>query len=532
MTTSSSKKSTSSAETSQRIKALLKELPEERADAARLDELRRLFAKLVTNGELSFHTAPSNPDTPTAKWNAFLQKKHKAFVSQLCQRIEEGKKTAVRTMWGVIAASPSQSASLLKRVNDELMYQWMKSMICTPNMDKAMRTMVEGEFLHPYRDVQYYALVAIAKLAAEQYHVIQQPGDVDEEMEVAAERLFQLLLMIPIPTTQEQMEQSSYLFTSTTEEAGDDDSDDEESVGTNESRGSNDDSSDAESSEEDEDNTDAKPESRKRKREPASSQRKFAFQQLKSHKKALSNAWLAVLKLPLPTLALKSALQFLPSNVIPHVPNPLLFADFFMQAYEYSGVIGVLALDGLFVLMTHHGLEYPLFYTSLYRLVQPSMLYVKYRTRFFELLTKCLCRNEMLPAHLVASFVKRILRSALNAPPPGILFSLALVANLLRKHPECAALIHRGDMLMEEDPFDARTHDLTQTRGGSLVGRLESCSYVLLRDSCAIPFLSNHIYCMFTFLCSPRVFLVGAVGLVSPLLSCRGDTGKVHRHRD
>jgi len=84
--------------------------------------------------------------------------------------MEEGKKTAVRTMWGVIAASPSQSASHLKRVNDELMYQWMKSIMCTPNMDKAMRTMVEGEFefLHPYRDVQYYALVTIAKLAAEQ----------------------------------------------------------------------------------------------------------------------------------------------------------------------------------------------------------------------------------------------------------------------------------------------------------------------------------------------------------------------------
>jgi len=81
--------------------------------------------------------------------------------------MEEGKKTAVRTMWGVIAPSPSQSASHLKHVNDELMYRWMKSIMCTHNMDKAMRTMVEGELLHSYWDVQYYALVAIAKLAAE-----------------------------------------------------------------------------------------------------------------------------------------------------------------------------------------------------------------------------------------------------------------------------------------------------------------------------------------------------------------------------
>jgi len=274
------------------------------------------------------------------------------------------------------------------------------------------------------------------------------------------------------------------LFASSTEEAGDDDNNDEESVGTNESKGSDDESSDSESSEEEEDGTDTQPASRKRKRESSSTQRNFTFQQLKSHKKALSNAWLAVLKLPLPTPALKSALQFIPSNVIPHGPNPLLFADFFMQSYEYTSVIGVLALDGLVVLMKRHGLEYPLFYTSLYRLVQPSMLYVKYWTRFFELLTKCLCHNEMLPAHLVASFVKRILWSALNAPPPGVLFSSALVANLLRNHPECAALIHRGNVPMEKDTFDALMHNPTQTRGESLVGIRLSPSHLASRFLC------------------------------------------------
>jgi len=184
-------------------------------------------------------------------------------------------------------------------------------------------------------------------------------------MEVAAERLFELLLMIPITTTQEEMEQSNY--ESSVEDAGNDDSNDEESVGTNESKGSDD-----ESSEEEEDGTDTQPASWKRRENLLLYSAKFSFQQLKSHKKALSNAWFAVLKLPLPTPALKSALQFPPSNVIPHVTNPLLFADFFMQAYEYTGVICVLVLDGLFVLITQHGLEYPLFYTSLYRLVQPK----------------------------------------------------------------------------------------------------------------------------------------------------------------
>ena len=110
-----------------------------------------------------------------------------------------------------------------------------------------------------------------------------------------------------------------------------------------------------------------------------------------------------MLKLPLPPSALKSALQFLPRNIIPRIVNPLRFSDFFIQAYGHTGIIPLLALEGLFALMTEHGLECPLFYTSLYALVRPNVFFVNYRLRFFELLTKCLCRNETLPAHLIAA---------------------------------------------------------------------------------------------------------------------------------
>lgn len=442
--------------TANAIKTLLKELPEERADAARLDELRRVFGKLVSNGDLHFSTS-SNQDTPspTAKWNAFLQKHHRLFVEQLCQRVQEGKRTAIRTMWGVIAASPATSSSH-KRVNPGLMYLWMRSMTFTPNMDNSMRTMMEGEFLHPYRDVQYYALISIAKLATEEYDTE------NDERAVVAERLFQLLLMIPIPTTQEEIEESNYLFSSTENMVDVEDGEqDEESDATNQSDEETSVATDEESCSSDEEEDQPAP---KRLKQVTSSHRRFTFQYLKSHKKALANAWFAVLKLPLPPSALKSALQFLPSNIIPHIANPLRFSDFFMQAYSHTGVISLLALEGLFILMTEHGLEYPLFYTSLYALMRPNVFFVKYRVRFFELLTKCLSKNEMLPAHLIAAFVKRLIRSALSAPPPGILFCLALISNLLRKHPECAALIHRGDGEPMQDPFNPHTDDPTQTR--------------------------------------------------------------------
>ena len=339
-------------------------------------------------------------------------------------------------------------------------------------MDKAIQTMVQGEFLQPHVDVQYSVLVSIAKLAAHEYqHQSEERTLHAEEMERNAERLFQLLLMIPIPKSLEEMEQGKYLFEPLTKVNDEDESDDESSVAkSNQSDDNDQDSSDDEStSDDDQDTLQALG---KRKRETQSPAKRLVAKRYNAHKKALAHAWLAVLKLPLPTHpALKMALQFLPSHVLPHVPNPLLFADFFMQAYRYTGssVISVLSLDGLFLLMTQYGLEYPLFYTSLYRLLQPSVLYVKYRTKFLELLTKCLVANDLLPGHLVAAFCKRTLRAALVAPPPGILVSLALVANLLRKYPECASLIHRDDEttngMDHKDPFDAETNDPTQTRG-------------------------------------------------------------------
>lgn len=52
--------------------------------------------------------------------------------------------------------------------------------------------------------------------------------------------------------------------------------------------------------------------------------------------------------------------------VIPHLVNPLLLSDFLTRAIDLGSLLGMLALNGLFVLMTSHGLEYPQFYVRLY----------------------------------------------------------------------------------------------------------------------------------------------------------------------
>ncbi len=52
--------------------------------------------------------------------------------------------------------------------------------------------------------------------------------------------------------------------------------------------------------------------------------------------------------------------------VLPHVTNPLLLSDFLTRAINLGAMLGMLALNGMFLLMTQHGLEYPQFYVRLY----------------------------------------------------------------------------------------------------------------------------------------------------------------------
>ena len=455
---------TTSAETAQQIKLLLKARRDEKSDAARLDELRRLFGQLLQQGEFTLGGVTTENITSscsrsgrqglgiTQKWQTFLVQSFQTMVLQLQYAIEkDGRKSAVRTLFGVVAACPVSGK--LPHLNVSLLEYWLASLSKVEDFDdKALHTMVEGEFLQTYRDVQYYAWVAIANLARELYHSTNPH-------ERQKEQLFQLLLMIPIPTNQQYLDTGVYMFPPLIKEAMGDTDAEEQEESDPESDGELGSTSTDESSESEEEEPAVK--SRKRKRTTLPKARTFAFQQLKAHRKALSNAWLAMLKLNLPIVVLKQALLVLP-QVLSQVPEPLRFADFLMQAFNNRGVLPILALDGLFTLMTQHNLEYPAFYSSLYSLIQPSLLYVKYRTRFFDLLTKCLLGNQMLPAHLVAAFCKRLLRVSLSAPPPSILYCLALTGNLLRKHPECACLIHRTKTM--HDAFDAETNDPTKAR--------------------------------------------------------------------
>ncbi|KAJ0047402.1 hypothetical protein NL108_002213, partial [Boleophthalmus pectinirostris] len=181
---------------------------------------------------------------------------------------------------------------------------------------------------------------------------------------------------------------------------------------------------------------------------------------LNEHRRSFEKMWLCFLKYKLPTSMYKKVLVILHDSILPHMSKPTLMIDFLTAAYDVGGAISLLALNGLFVLIHQHNLDYPDFYQKLYNLLEPSIFHVKYRARFFHLANLFLSSSH-LPVYLVAAFAKRLARLALTAPPTALLIVLPFIYNLIRRHPSCRVLIHKPssqDELME-DRYDMDEED-------------------------------------------------------------------------
>ncbi|KAF6278223.1 nucleolar complex associated 4-like protein [Rhinolophus ferrumequinum] len=191
---------------------------------------------------------------------------------------------------------------------------------------------------------------------------------------------------------------------------------------------------------------------------------KWKVTHLKEHRKAFQRMWLGFLKHKLPLSLCKKVLVVMHDSILPHLAQPSLMIDFLTRAYDIGGAVSLLALNGLFILIHKHNLEYPNFYQKLYGLLDPSIFHVKYRARFFHLADLFLSSSH-LPAYLVAAFAKRLSRLALTAPPEALLMVLPFICNLLRRHPSCRVLVHRprGPEL-DSDPYDPGEEDPAKSR--------------------------------------------------------------------
>ncbi|KFP16794.1 Nucleolar complex protein 4, partial [Egretta garzetta] len=185
----------------------------------------------------------------------------------------------------------------------------------------------------------------------------------------------------------------------------------------------------------------------------------------KAHKQAFERMWLVFLKHKLPTGLYKKVLVILHDSILPYMNEPTLMIDFLTVAYGIGGAISLLALNGLFILIHEHNLEYPDFYKKLYSLLDPSIYHVKYRARFFHLVDLFLSSSH-LPAYLMAAFIKRLSRLALTAPPEALLMVIPFICNLFRRHPACKVLVHRpnGPEDMSEDPYIMEEEEPSKSR--------------------------------------------------------------------
>ncbi|KAF9999640.1 hypothetical protein BGZ80_011293 [Entomortierella chlamydospora] len=160
-----------------------------------------------------------------------------------------------------------------------------------------------------------------------------------------------------------------------------------------------------------------------------------------NHKRVFSDCWIAILRLPFTTVIYKKTLLIVHKRIIPHLPQPTVLMDFLTDSYNAGGAVSLLALKGLFVLITEHNLDYPDFFKKLYMLFDRNLMHVKYRARFFSQVDIFLS-SPLLPAQLVAAFIKRMSRLSLSSPPASIVIIIPFIYNLLKRHPTCMQLIH------------------------------------------------------------------------------------------
>ncbi|ANB14043.1 Noc4p [Sugiyamaella lignohabitans] len=180
---------------------------------------------------------------------------------------------------------------------------------------------------------------------------------------------------------------------------------------------------------------------------------------LSSHKIAFQKAWLAGLRLPQSSSQYKEVLNILHQRIIPNMQKPQLLMDFLTDSYNAGGPVALLALNGLFVLMQQYNLDYPNFFTKLYSLFDGSIMHAKHRSRFFRLVDLFLSSTH-LPATICASFIKKMARLGLTAPPAAVVTIIPFIYNQLKRHPSCMKMIHRPEIDGEfSDPFDPTESD-------------------------------------------------------------------------
>ncbi|CAK7225614.1 Maturation and nuclear export of 40S ribosomal subunits interacting protein [Sporothrix bragantina] len=221
---------------------------------------------------------------------------------------------------------------------------------------------------------------------------------------------------------------------------------------------------------------------------PPPAKRSHALYSVAKHRKMAQDAWLAVLQRAASSTTDKSlrkqALGIASTVIAPWFAQPELMLDFLTDCYDAGGATSLLALSGLYYLIRERNVDYPAFFRKLYSLLDAELLHSKHRARFFRLMDSFLASSH-LPVQMVASFLKRLARLCLHAPPSAVVSVVPWIYNMLKKHPQCTFMIHRVPRTAEEraalaqdglaDPFLLSEQDPMETHA------VDSCLWELVQ---------------------------------------------------
>lgn len=163
----------------------------------------------------------------------------------------------------------------------------------------------------------------------------------------------------------------------------------------------------------------------------------------RAHRHIFSSLWLKCIDLAADASLHAHVLHRLGPTILPSLTNPLVVADYLSESFRSGGLISVLSLQGLFILMIDHGMEYPQFYDQLYSLITPDAFSSRHRYDLFKLLDLSMS-SLRLPSYIAASVIKRTAQVCLLSPSPVLYFALPFIRKVLQAHPNCLALVHRS----------------------------------------------------------------------------------------
>jgi U3 small nucleolar RNA-associated protein 19 len=302
----------------------------------------------------------------------------------------------------------------------------------------------KDNYLHRFDDIRYYTLYNLEKLIEDQRSKLRQNGNVSsslsQETETFVWNVYHILNALNMPRKNNDLK---HFFIPLPSNASSEKKTNEKSENSVDDVTKEESSMDTTRTEHEHEKSGKSSRKRKRKkREAKATHKENQLTTISAHRHIFTKCWMSYLKLPLPLPLYKLILVNLHQHVIPYLYNPQNLMDFLKTCYDFGGAISLLALNGLFILISKYNLDYPQFYTKLYSLFTPSILMTKYRARFFKLANTFLMSTH-LPTYLVAAFMKRMARLSLIAPPASALNLLVLIHNLLVKHPTTTVLLHR-----------------------------------------------------------------------------------------